>query len=88
MITLTYLIQPDSGAVFVFHCSECKRTTFMHDPLGARPKDGDLWLWEMCPDNVLHGVEWKFNTRLLPAAKPADFTAFCSIYSLTQEQSV
>jgi len=85
MIILTHLVQPARGAVIAFYCNECKRTTFMVDSLAVRPERGDYWLFTMCPDNILHGVQWKHNTHLQPAPRtqfvdPDPETILPSIY--------
>jgi hypothetical protein len=64
VIIITHLTQPARGAVIALYCEECGRTTFMVDFWAVKPERGDYWGWKACPDNPLHGIEWKHNTRL------------------------
>ena len=66
MILLTHLRQPETGAILIFQCKQCRCATFMYSEHAVKPEDGDAWLInDVCPNMLHEHKEIKFDTLTL-----------------------
>ena len=70
-IQITNITTPvTSGWPVAFHCYRCRATTIIFHPWAAKPRDGDLFIFEgVCVDHTLrdrHNTEPVYGTTLLP----------------------
>lgn len=77
-IFITKIVQPEQGAIVLWHCKYCKSTEIMVSKWAIKPDKGEAWRIEQpCPDHALLDLPYfkepfdykkanEFDTRYIP----------------------
>jgi hypothetical protein len=62
MLQITKIVQPETGAVMLVHCADCRRTEIYVSPFALKPGDGDAWKIELpCPVHTREVLTFALN---------------------------